>query len=125
MQSWGGRLRIFPGIPDSWQEAVIHRMGAEGGFAVSAVRAKGKLSWVAVEAVDYTGAGGPPRTVVLVAEGFGPATAVATEPAGVVLADAPGGAIRFSVSIGETVVLFLAAERPSPFIVAELPGDPS
>ena len=53
IQSWGGRIRIFPAVPPTWKDAVIHRMGAEGGFAVSAVRSNGKLLWVGIEAVDY------------------------------------------------------------------------
>jgi hypothetical protein len=58
LQSWGGRLRIFQGVPDTWTDLVFHRLGAEGGFAVSAVKADGALSWLALEAIDYVGGGG-------------------------------------------------------------------
>ena len=139
IQSWGGRLRVFPAVPASWSEAVIYRMGAEGGLVVSAVRSKGKVAWVGVEAHDYnTSSRMRPkdwpnkdtvapetRVVVLVAEGLAPAAVVATEPAGIVVEDAPGGAIAFNVSVGQLVILFPSNARPIRFVVSELAGSPS
>lgn len=124
LTSWGGRVRVFPGTPASWADAVFHRLGAEGGLAVSAVRAAGKLLWVAVEAVDYVGEGpsASPRSVVLVAAGLGPAAEVGTVPAGVVVADAPGGSVSFSVPVGGTVLLFPGHTAPQ-FVVEALPGN--
>jgi len=130
LQSWGGRLRIFQGVPDTWTDLVFHRLGAEGGFAVSAVKAAGALSWLALEAIDYVGGGGERsdetqilRSVVVVAEGLGPASAVSTIPPGVPLSDAPGGAIAFSIAVGSTVILYQTSAPPASFNVTALPGN--
>lgn len=133
LQSWGGRVRVFPSAT-AWlggggggQGAVFHRLGAEGGFAVSAVLGAtlGEVEWVGVEAVDYTGGGGGggERTIILSAPGLGPAADVSTVPSGVSVRDVPGG-IAFSVAVGSTVVVFPKA-NPSDFTVAALPGNSS
>ena len=49
LQSWGGTIRIFPGVPDSWKDVTIDRMRTEGAFLVSASRRGGKLQWVRIE----------------------------------------------------------------------------
>jgi len=51
IQSWGGTIRVFPGVPESWKDVTIDRMRTEGGFLVSASRRGGKLQWVRVESV--------------------------------------------------------------------------
>ncbi len=51
LQSWGGTIVVFPGIPDTWNEVTIHNMRAEGAFLVSAVRKEGKTRWVRVESL--------------------------------------------------------------------------
>jgi alpha-L-fucosidase 2 len=124
LQSWGGRVRVFPGAP--WPEAVFHRLGAEGGLAVSAVLRGGAAAWVGLEAVDYVGGGGGgARSVVLTAPGLGPASAVGTVPAGVAVADAAGGALAFDVPVGALVLLFPLGAQPPAFEVAALPGNSS
>ena len=127
LQSWGGRVRVFPGAP--WPNASFYALGAEGGLVVSAVRAGGAVAWVGVEARDYVGGGGGggggTRAVALVAEGLGPASGVGTQPAGVAVADGAGGALLFEVPVGELVVLFPASARPQQFAVQALPGNAS
>ncbi|MFI1868375.1 glycosyl hydrolase family 95 catalytic domain-containing protein [Streptomyces jumonjinensis] len=54
-QSWGGVIRIFPGVPGEWRDAVLHDFRTEGAFLVSAVRRDGATRWVRV-----LSAGGPP-----------------------------------------------------------------
>ncbi|HNX78650.1 MAG TPA: hypothetical protein PKJ24_02150 [Prolixibacteraceae bacterium] len=51
LQGWGNKIRIFPAVPDSWQNCVFQNLQAQGGFAVSASREKGKTIWVAVESL--------------------------------------------------------------------------
>ncbi|MCX7009697.1 MAG: Tat pathway signal sequence domain protein, partial [Kiritimatiellaeota bacterium] len=48
LQSWGGKIRVFPGVPASWKDATFHNLRAEGGFLVSAARKDGKTQWVRV-----------------------------------------------------------------------------
>src|SRR5690606_27634895 len=55
LQSWNGRLRIFPAVPDHWQDVTFERLRGEGGFVVSAERRGGICTHVTIEAtVDQT-----------------------------------------------------------------------
>lgn len=48
IQSWGEKIRIFPGVSKEWEEAVFHNLRAEGGFEISAKRENGKTVWVRI-----------------------------------------------------------------------------
>lgn len=50
LQSWGGRLRIFPAVPAAWAEARFQGLRAEGGWRVSAQRRGGVTQSVQIEA---------------------------------------------------------------------------
>ena len=50
LQSWGGKIRIFPAVPDAWNDASFDQLRTEGGFLVSAVREDGRTSIVRIEA---------------------------------------------------------------------------
>jgi alpha-L-fucosidase 2 len=52
LQSWGGKLRVFPAVPEEWSEATFHGLRAEGAFLVSAVRAAGETSWIRVKSLE-------------------------------------------------------------------------
>ncbi|MDR1762446.1 MAG: alpha-L-fucosidase [Dysgonamonadaceae bacterium] len=49
IQSWGGKIRVFPAVPDSWKEAEFINFRTEGAFLVSAKRKDGKTSVIQVE----------------------------------------------------------------------------
>ena len=49
-QSWGGRLRVFPAVPDLWKEVQFSKFRGDGAFLVSARWEQGATSWVFVEA---------------------------------------------------------------------------
>ena len=49
MQDWGGRIRVFHGIPSAWQDASFIRMRAQDAFLVSASRRDGRTVFVQVE----------------------------------------------------------------------------
>jgi hypothetical protein len=56
MTSWGGtpfesKIRIFPGVPDSWRDVTFHNLRAGGGFLVSASRRNGQTQWVRVQSL--------------------------------------------------------------------------
>ena len=46
LQSWGDTIRVFPAIPDDWQDVVFHDLRTEGAFLVSAEMKNGELQWV-------------------------------------------------------------------------------
>ncbi|MEN8117367.1 MAG: glycoside hydrolase family 95-like protein [Bacteroidota bacterium] len=49
IQSWGDKIRIFPGVSNEWKDVVFHNLRAEGGFEVSAKRENGKTIWVRIK----------------------------------------------------------------------------
>jgi hypothetical protein len=49
LQSWGGKIRVFPAVPDSWQQAEFIGFRTEGAFLVSARREKGQTVFIQVE----------------------------------------------------------------------------
>ena len=54
MQSWGGTIRLFPAVPQSWRDASFGRLRAEGGLVVSAVRRDGAVIAVRIETAQDT-----------------------------------------------------------------------
>ena len=50
LQSWGGKLRVFPAIPAQWKDAAFESLRAEGGFVVSARRVAGRTVSVTIAA---------------------------------------------------------------------------
>lgn len=51
LQSWGGRIRIFPGAPAAWSNIVFHDLRTEGAFLVSAERRDGKTDWIRIKSL--------------------------------------------------------------------------
>ncbi len=51
IQSWGDKIRIFPGVSRQWKEAVFHQLRAEGGFMVSAGRKDGATDWINIHSL--------------------------------------------------------------------------
>ena len=43
LQSWGGRIRIFPSVPESWKDVSFEDLRAQGGFLVSAEIVNGEI----------------------------------------------------------------------------------
>lgn len=49
LQSWGGAIRVFPALPDDWQDVSFEGMLAAGGFEVSAQRRGGQTRFVRIK----------------------------------------------------------------------------
>jgi len=58
LQSWGGKIRLFPGLPEEW-DASFHGLRAEGAFRVSAVKERGQVRYLSIQSI----AGGTCRLV--------------------------------------------------------------
>ncbi|MGA8186058.1 MAG: glycoside hydrolase family 95-like protein [Terriglobia bacterium] len=43
LQSWGGKIRIFPSVPGSWKNVSFENLRAQGGFLVSAEMVNGEM----------------------------------------------------------------------------------
>jgi hypothetical protein len=50
-QSWGGIIRVFPAMPETWKNASFYHLRAQGAFLVSAKREEGVTRFVAVESL--------------------------------------------------------------------------
>jgi alpha-L-fucosidase 2 len=50
LQSWGGRLRVFPAVSETWADVSFENLRAQGGFQVSAQRKAGKTVHVSITA---------------------------------------------------------------------------
>ena len=48
LQSWGGSIKIFPAVPDSWKDCAFEKLRAEGGFDISARMSDGKVKWIKI-----------------------------------------------------------------------------
>ena len=51
LQSWGGKIRIFPSVPGTWKHASFCGFAAEGGFKVSASYENGETAWIEIESI--------------------------------------------------------------------------
>ncbi|MGE4489318.1 MAG: glycoside hydrolase family 95-like protein [Kiritimatiellales bacterium] len=97
LQSWGGKIRIFPSVPDDWSDVTFHQMRAQGGFLVSASGNKGRTEWVAIESL----AGEPCVITVPDWQDFIPTVA-----AGDVSVEKIGeNEFRIGLAIGEQIIL--------------------
>jgi alpha-L-fucosidase 2 len=49
IQSWDGRIRVFPAVPSSWPDVQFRRLLAQGGVEVTADRRKGRTQLLLIE----------------------------------------------------------------------------
>lgn len=49
LQSWGGKIRVFPALPSSWRNASFADLRAEGGYLISAVFRNSQISWIRIK----------------------------------------------------------------------------
>jgi len=51
LQSWGGKIRIFPAIPATWKDIAYSGLRTEGAFKVSASRKQGKTQFIHIKSL--------------------------------------------------------------------------
>lgn len=51
LQSWGGKIRIFPAVPDIWKDVAYSGLRTEGAFKVSASRKDGKTQFIHIKSL--------------------------------------------------------------------------
>lgn len=51
LQSWGGKIRVFPAVPEEWKDITFHNWLAEGAFEVSAKLTDGKPEYIIIKSL--------------------------------------------------------------------------
>lgn len=51
LQSWGGKIRVFPAVPSQWRDVQFEDLRTEGAFLVSASRKNGKTTAIRIESL--------------------------------------------------------------------------
>jgi hypothetical protein len=52
LQSYHGIIKVFPALPDGWNDAVFHDYRAEGGFLISASYQDKKTEFIRIESLE-------------------------------------------------------------------------
>jgi hypothetical protein len=111
LQSWGGKVRVFPAVPTAWKQAAFRDLRAQGAFLVSAAREDGKTAWVSIESL----AGEP--LVLKVPDWSGPLEAVSGQQQK--LMESAPGEYTIPLQKGERVTLRPAGSQ-APVILRAL-----
>lgn len=113
LQSWGGKIRVFPALPREWKDVVIHNFRAEGAFLVSAVRREGQTRFVRILSL----AGEPCR---LKADFSGPMKTIGTHE----IWTNKAGDTEWSLELekGEEIILYSGDEAPNLTIIPLTPN---
>jgi len=103
LQSWGGKIRVFPALPDEWQDVAFHNFRTEGAFLVSASRKNGKTSFVRIKSLA-----GEPCIVRTSIDGI-PGI---WSPEGRKLEETTEGCYKIDLKKGEEVILYPGNIKP-------------
>ena len=52
LQSWGGKIRVFPAAPEKWCDVAFQHFRAQGAFLVSAKKVQGQTQFVKIESLE-------------------------------------------------------------------------
>ncbi|WP_211270975.1 glycosyl hydrolase family 95 catalytic domain-containing protein [Streptomyces yerevanensis] len=119
-QSWGGVVRVFPAVPDSWADVTLHDFRTQGAFLVSAVRKGGVTRFVRVRSLAGE------RLEIRHGLTGGAVTAVLDDGSRARTHTTDDGTLVIELAKGREVLLY-AGERPeldiAPVALSE-PGDP-
>ena len=114
LQGWGGKIRVFPAMPDAWKDAVFHNLRAEGAFLISARRQNGKTVFIRIKSL----AGEP---CILMSDLQGPLEMVSGRPIDYTIME--DGEMEINLLKGEEVILYSAGTDPD-FSIEPLPAQP-
>ncbi|MEP4889956.1 MAG: hypothetical protein ABJV04_08015 [Aliiglaciecola sp.] len=54
LQSWGGKIRVFPAVPKHWEDMAFHQLRTQGAFLVTAKKSEGKTQFVELQSLVGT-----------------------------------------------------------------------
>ncbi|WP_316810100.1 glycosyl hydrolase family 95 catalytic domain-containing protein [Pedobacter heparinus] len=113
LQSWNGIIRVFPAVPDAWQEASFNDLRAKGAFLISASRKNGVTQFIKVKSL----AGSP----CLIKTGWKGDIKAAGKPE-FSISQQKDGVVRLDLKAGEEVVLYNGQKTPD-FILEPVKSD--
>lgn len=106
IQSHGGTIRVFPAVPDAWQDVVFSGLRTEGAFVVSAARRGGRTQFVHVESL----AGEPCRVAPGLPGPYEVRAAKGSRP--VSWQELPGGVLEIDLERHQPVVIVTQGTQP-------------
>jgi hypothetical protein len=116
LTSYGNLIRVFPGVPNAWTNAVFADFRAEGAFLVSALRRDGVTRAVQIRSLAGESCRVRPNLA-------GPVKASGKRT--FQLKESPGGIVEVDLRKGESVLLY-SGDQPPDFKIAPvvLPASP-
>ncbi|GAA3651276.1 glycosyl hydrolase family 95 catalytic domain-containing protein [Flavivirga jejuensis] len=51
LQSWGGKINVFPASPKLWEDVSFHNLRTQGAFLVSAKKVKGNTEFISIKSL--------------------------------------------------------------------------
>lgn len=103
LQSWGNKIRVFPALPDSWQNVAFHNFRAEGAFLISAKRMGGKTLFVRIKSLS-----GEPCIINPAIEGIPRINNKSNNK----MEEIEKGCYRIDISRGKEVILYPGDSKP-------------
>jgi len=132
IQSWGGRLRIFPSVPSTWSDAIIYNLAAENGYRISAVRSNYSTQWISISTPLYDNFNYNNRTVQLSTLGMNITsyTMLRTIPSNIIINPVYTNGtlttdITFSIAMNSTIIVYTESSITNNFVIQPLVGNSS
>ena len=108
VQSWAGRIQVFPAVPGEWPDMTFHSLRTEGAFLVSACRQGGRTKWVHVASEA-----GEPCVIE-------PGLVGEVKAEGATVKRVSGGVYELAIREGESALLY-AGDQPPEAAIEPLP----
>jgi hypothetical protein len=112
LQSWGGKIRVFPAMPGDWKSSAFYQLRAMDGFLVSANCKDGHTEWI-----HLTSEAGEP-CVIRVPDWKGPLQVTGSRPH--TATESAPGEWKVDLKKGENVLIHPAGTKVIP-VIAPLP----
>ena len=110
LQSWGGKIRIFPAIPATWKDIAYSGLRTEGAFKVSASRKQGKTQFIHIKSL----AGEP---CIITTDIVNP---IFEGKRNFTIQSLPNNTFQIDLKKGEEVFISPQGEKPD-FIISSIP----
>ena len=114
LQSWGNKIRVFPALPDDWNDVAFHNFRAEGAFLLSASRKNGITSFVRIKSLA-----GEPCVICPAIDGIPRLDSQSNHK----LVELEKGCYSLDIRQGEEVILYQGDIKPE-FIIEPLALEP-